>query len=134
MKLSMNRHLSLLMSLAEDVDGHRSRHASAILYRNRLIALGTNRLKSHPFQTRYQTRPNAIYLHAEVAAIRRAIQHLTPKELTRSTLISVRVKYDHQLRPRWGMSKPCEGCQRAIAEFGIRNVFFTTETQTLCQL
>ena len=27
----------------------------------------------------------------------------------------------------WGMSKPCEGCQRAILEFGIKKIFYTTD-------
>jgi deoxycytidylate deaminase len=125
------RHLPLLTALAETADDHRSRHAAAIIYRNRIIALGTNHFKTHPFQIKYRRRPDAIYLHAEVAAIKRAIWHLSEKEMRRAILISVRIKYDNQLNPRLGISKPCEGCQRAIAEFGIRHVYYTTENQEI---
>lgn len=128
------RHLPLLKTLAETADDHRSRHAAAVLYRNRIISLGTNHFKTHPFQIKYRRRPDAIYLHAEVAAIKRAIRQLSEKELKRAILISVRIKYDNQLTPRLGMSKPCEGCQRAIAEFGIRQVYYTTENQEIAML
>lgn len=128
------KYLPLLKSLAETADDHRSRHAAAIIYRNRIVALGTNHFKTHPFQIKYRRTPDAIYLHAEVAAIKRAIRHLSEKELRRSILISVRVKYDHHLRPRFGMSKPCEGCQRAIAEFGIHRVYYTTEDERILTL
>ena len=128
------KHLTLLKALAETADDHRSRHAAAIVYRNRIVALGTNHFKTHPFQVKYRRRPDAIYLHAEVAAIKRAIRHLSEKELRRSALISVRVKYTNDLVPRLGMSKPCEGCQRAIAEFGIRDVYYTTEDERIVTL
>jgi len=130
----VNKYLPLLKTLAETADDHRSRHAAAIIYRNRIISVGTNHLKTHPFQIKYRRRPDAIYLHAEVAAIKRAIRHLSEKELKRSTLVSVRVKYDHNMNPRFGMSKPCEGCQRAIAEFGIRYVYYTAEDEKLATL
>lgn len=130
----ITRHLPLLKTLAETADDHRSRHAAAIIYRNRIVALGTNHFKTHPFQIKYRRRPGAIYLHAEVAAIKRAIWHLSEKELKRSVLISVRIKYDNNLVPRFGMSKPCDGCQRAIAEFGIRHVYYTTENQEIATL
>lgn len=128
------RHLPLLKTLAETADDHRSRHAAAIIYRNRIVALGTNHFKTHPFQIKYRRTPDAIYLHAEVAAIKRATRHLSEKEMRRAVLISVRVKYDHDLTPRFGMSKPCEGCQRAIVEFGIRQVYYTTESQEIVML
>jgi deoxycytidylate deaminase len=128
------RHMPMLKALAETADDHRSRHAAAIVYRNRIVAVGTNHFKTHPFQIKYRRRPDAIYLHAEVAAIKRAIWHLSEKELKRSMLISVRIKYDNRLNPRLGMSKPCEGCQKAIAEFGIRHVYYTTETQEIVTL
>lgn len=128
------RYLSLLRSVAETVDSHRSRHAAAIIYRHRIVSLGTNHMKTHPFQTKYQRRPDSIYLHAEVSAIKRATHYLSERELTRSVLISVRVKYDNALNPQWGMSKPCEGCQRAIAEFGIRSVWYSTDLQELVSL
>lgn len=128
------RHLPFLKALAETADDHRSRHAAAIIYRNRIVALGTNHFKTHPFQIKYRRTPDAIYLHAEVAAIKRAIRQLSEKELKRAVLVSVRVKYDHGLQPRFGMSKPCEGCQRAIVEFGIRRVYYTTENEELVLL
>jgi len=128
------RHMPMLKALAETADDHRSRHAAAIVYRNRIVAVGTNHFKTHPFQIKYRRRPDAIYLHAEVAAIKRAIWHLSEKELKRSMLISVRIKYDNRLNPRLGMPKPCEGCQKAIAEFGIRHVYYTTETQEIVTL
>ena len=70
-----------------------------------------------------------VYLHAETDTIRTALRHLTDKQLAKSTLYVCRIK--HQDGPgtplTWGLSKPCPGCQRAIATFDIKNVVYSDE-------
>jgi len=41
----------------------------------------------------------------------------------------MRVKFEDTNAKKFvrGMSKPCEGCARAIAQFGIKKVYYTTE-------
>ena len=125
--------LNTLSLIAEDVDASqtssRARLAAALVYRNKIIAIGTNQKKSHPFQKKYGKNEDAIFLHAETNTILGALRYLTLKQISKSTLYICRIK--HEDGPGspiiWGLSKPCIGCQRAIATFDIRNVIYSEE-------
>jgi tRNA(Arg) A34 adenosine deaminase TadA len=98
------------------------RLAAAIVYKNKVVAHGVPSYKSSPFQKKYAADEHKIFLHAEIAAIKNALRCLSVDELKHASLYVCRVKNDG-----WGNSKPCLGCQRAIAEFGIKRVIYTSE-------
>lgn len=110
-----------------------ARLAAAIVYKNDIISLGINQRKTHPFQRRFAKHEMAIFLHAEIDAIKNALKHITIEELSKSKLYISRVKYDDSERNptpdklRRGLARPCAGCARAIATFNIQHVCFTTE-------
>ena len=97
--------------------------AAAISYKNRTVSYGTSSYKTSPFQKKYASTEHRIFLHAEIATIKSALRSLDLNELKKSTLFICRVKANGD----WGVSKPCEGCQRAIAEFEIANVYYTVD-------
>lgn len=112
-----------LVSLAQKTERvANARLAACIVYKNEIIATGTNQKKTHPFQKKYAKNKDAIYLHAETDAIKNALKHLTVHEMAKAQLVVCRVKQDHS----FGLAKPCEGCMRAIATFGIKEVYYTT--------
>ena len=125
--------MDLLAVVAESVDRNTTssgaRLAAAVVYKNQVITVGINRKKSHPFQARYSKNEDAIYLHAETDTIRAALRYLSEKQLSKSTLYVCRVKHEDGLDSPviWGLSKPCVGCQRAIATFDIKNVVYSEE-------
>lgn len=120
----MNRHdkrLHDLLTVAHDMsDFDKHKHAAAIYIGNKMISFGVNQLKSHPLQKKFGTNGDAIYLHAEVDAIRNALKRVNVYDLRNATLYVTKSKQGVA-----GMSKPCVGCQRAIMHFGIKNVFWT---------
>jgi hypothetical protein len=91
--------------------------------------MGFNKKKSHPFQRKFSKHEEAIYLHAEIDAIKNALKNVDAETISKSTLYIMRVKYEDMNAKRFvrGLSKPCEGCSRAIAQFGIKKVYYTTE-------
>ncbi len=107
----------------------RARLAAAIVVKNDIISVGHNRLKSHPFQARFGSNSDAIYLHAEIDAILSALRIINPEELSKAELYVARVKYADHHRNGFtlGLSKPCIGCQRAIQEFGIKRVIYSLD-------
>lgn len=117
----------ILASMAMNSDHHRSKHSAVIVYKNDVISLACNKSKSHPFQKRYSKASEAIFLHAEVAAIHNALKRVSLKELSKSTMYVCRVRINKENRPFFSYSKPCDGCMRAIAEFDIKNVLYTNE-------
>ena len=106
-----------------------ARIAAALVYKNRVVAFGHNRYKSHPLQKRYAKNENSIYLHAEIDALARGI---ILANTSNWCLYIVRAKYN---RPNgrlvYGLARPCIGCMRAIVAFGINRVCYSTDNQTM---
>lgn len=119
---------NILLSMAMNSDHHRSKHSAVIVYKNDVISLACNKSKSHPFQKRYSKASEAIFLHAEVAAIHNALKRVSLKELSKSTMYVCRVRINKENKSFFSYSKPCDGCMRAIAEFDIKNVMYTDES------
>ena len=130
-------HLKVMDSLAkiaEDLDKNMNRSgarlASAIVFKNQVVSYGVNQNKSHPFHSQFSDHGDAIFLHAETDAIKNALKRIDENELSKATLYICRVKYDKAGKNKsmtWGLSKPCVGCQRAIATFGIGDVIYSAE-------
>ena len=107
----------------------RQRLAALLVYKNEVISIGINKTKSHPFQRKVAKHDDAIYLHAEVDCIKNALRQYDEEIIAKSTLYVLRMKRpENDLKTFMrGLSKPCEGCQRAIAAFGIKTVYYTTD-------
>jgi len=119
------RDLTSVAAATPKVANHRL--AAAIVSKGKIISIGSSSYKSSPFQKKYAADEHKIFLHAEISAIKKALRSLTVDELKATSLYVCRVK-----SRGWGNSKPCIGCQRAIVEFGIKNVWYTTESGLKC--
>ena len=91
----------------------------------------TYKNKTHPFQKKFSTNSDAIFLHAETDAIYNATRKYETSVIAKSKLYISRVKYFDSDKKYFvqGLSKPCAGCQRAIANFNIKHVCFTKDTE-----
>lgn len=131
MTIIEKRHLKtlkILKDVADDVDPvGNACHASAIVYKNDIISLGTNLRKSHPIQAQYGKNEEAIFLHAELNAIMKANKLVDDSLFSKCTLYVVRTKADKS----FGDSKPCEGCAGAISRFGFKNVIWSNDNSKL---
>ena len=96
------------------------RRVGCLLFRkSRLVVSASNMEgKTHPFQSRLSCKAGEPYrrsLHAEIRALLKA------KEFC-DTLVVGRLDKSGKFR----LSKPCRVCQLAIAEYGVKNVYFST--------
>lgn len=121
--------LDTLAKVAAANDGSNIRFAAAIVRGNKIVSVGFNHMKSHPLQAKYCKNEHAIFLHAEIAAIKNALKELSVEDLSKTDLYITRVKKPKSFSKKfvWGLARPCCGCQRAIEEFGIRGVVYTTD-------
>jgi len=105
---------------------HNARVAAAVVYKRKLVAIGTNNGRSDPWQLRFSSGPDNIWLHAEIQAIKRAHTRLGAKKLAKSSLYVCRLieSPDKKTFSR-ALAKPCKGCQSAIDTFGLRRVTYT---------
>lgn len=89
--------------------------------RGRLLAVGKNSyVRTHRLQAEYGKRsgkPNAIFLHAELAALLKA---RAKGELVHKLVV---MRFDVDGNPK--LSKPCPSCQLAIADWGVKIVEHT---------
>lgn len=106
----------------------RSRIAALLVHRNEIIAVGYNKMKSHPMAKRFQKHEEALYLHAEIDCIKNALRIVDVDYLSKCTMYVLRVKHPENDNKKFirGMAKPCCGCAMAIETFGIKKVYFTT--------
>ena len=121
--------LHTLAKIAEANDDSNISFAAAIVYRNKIVSIGFNHNKSHPFQAKYAKNEMAIFLHAEVHAIKNALREIDVDELSKCDIYITRVKRKKAGDKHfiWGLSKPCPGCERAIAEFGLKRTIYTCD-------
>lgn len=121
--------LFTLQKVASANPSYNAKVAAAIVRNNKIVAIGINSMKSHPMAARFSKNDQAIFLHAEVAAIKNALREVEVEDLEKMELYICRVKKPKPFSKKWvwGLAKPCIGCQRAIAEFGLKRVVYTTD-------
>lgn len=107
----------------------KSKLASCLVLRNEVISIGFNSDKSHPIQKKFSRNSESIFKHAEIDCIINALKHIEKDELQKATLYIYRVKKQNKEDRSWvdGLSKPCNGCCKAIEHFGIKKVVFSTD-------
>ena len=85
--------------------------------RGRLLSIGRNSyVKTHSLQAKFAKqagRPQAIYVHAEIAAISSCRKEIHTLKVFRFNSKGERVT-----------AKPCSICELAIAEFGVKKVIY----------
>jgi tRNA(Arg) A34 adenosine deaminase TadA len=118
--------ISILKKISQDIEcvGNQTL-AACVVKRNKIISFGHNKNKTHPLQNKFNKHPQAIYLHAEIDAIKNALKRASVEDLVGSTLYIVRTKKDGSE----GLAKPCSGCMQAIESFNIGKVIYTTNAQ-----
>lgn len=95
----------------------RCHHIAGIWLGRRLVSVGYNQRKTHPLQAKHGKNSWALYLHAEVDAIKNFLKTQSVSDLRRAKMIVIRDDMSN--------SEPCVGCKRAIANFEIRKVEWT---------
>lgn len=124
------RFIAFTESAAHDADRvFRVRIAALIVYKNYPLVIGYNTFKSHPLQKQYGKHDEAIYLHAEIDAIRKALNLISAAELTQCSLYIIRVTANYGSKAN---AKPCVGshgggCDMAIRAFGFKETIYSID-------
>lgn len=101
----------------------RCRHLTFICKRNKIIAIGQNSYsKSHPLSNKFNHLNNC--RHSEVSAIVNFPYSIG--DINRFDIYNVRVNKKGELR----LSRPCGNCQSLLNHFNIREIYYSTDSQT----
>ena len=116
----MKKDIRILTSLSNKVSdyasGHRCRHVAAVVRKSKIIAMGYNSMKTSPAVLAVSKNADKTCIHAEMDALRRA------GDVRGLDLYIVRVDRNGERNN----SKPCEVCQVAIDNAGLKRVIYTT--------
>ncbi len=125
--MNLERIQTHLFKIAEAIEPvNNARLAAALVHKNRIIAYGFNKKVSHPFQVKFASHPDKIYLHAEISCIKNALRHVDVDFLKRCTMYVLRIKKSGKYFVH-GLAKPCKGCQLALDTFGISKIIYTED-------
>ncbi len=119
-------YLEQAFNIAQDIEPFaKVRIVAFLVYKDRVIGTATNRNKSHPITIRYGRNKEAIYPHAEVAAINRAKKRFSG-DWRKTTLYIARARIVHG-KWSYGLVKPCLGCWKALRDLEIGTVIWTKD-------
>lgn len=132
--------MSNLFSLCQDLHNEPNstrlpggaRMVAALYVKNELVSIGWNQRKTSPFQAQFGKNQEAIYLHAELHAIKSALRTWSEADLIRAktTLFICRAKRTHRAGPFIrGLAKPCSGCMGALGKdwYKIKTVVYSLD-------
>lgn len=125
----MSVHIEYMKSIAEDMTPVSSARICAVVLdrKGNVLSVGVNQAKSHPMQAQYGKNEHAIYLHAEIDAIKNALKKIGRNSLRQCTMLICRRKFNENGEFIYGLAKPCDGCVKAIQDFGIKEVIYTLD-------
>lgn len=108
------RFFELAKKLARKSDHKAHPLGSVLVYKNRVVSVGFNKLRTNP-----NSNTNFKTTHAEFDAV-------FGNDLS-TTKGSVLYVWRSKKNGEPGMSKPCQFCQQLIKAAGIKGVFYSTE-------
>lgn len=118
---------AISVALAGTGVGGRNHHAyriGAVIVKGKtVVAARSNSYRENRY---LRSWPKYIYMHAELAAI----SSRGMEACDGTSLYVARVRRDGSL----GMAKPCEHCQKLIAQVGIKRVYYTSADGNFIQL
>lgn len=132
--MNFKKIVELSYALLPTHGDYRCRHASFIIYKDKIMSIGINNPnKTHPKNLKfgYRNKRNEpinqiIGIHSELAAVikfgRQTLQDLD--------IVNTRIDRNNMLV----LAKPCIGCQDMLKQLGINRIFFSNNQSKFEQL
>ena len=118
------RYFEVAKAVAKTSEYPRIKIGCCIVKKNKILAVGTNMVKSHPMQKRYNRFRSIASncLHHNIHAELDAILKVTNKEsLVGASIYLYRENRFGNLR----ICRPCAACMELIRDRGIKHIYFT---------
>lgn len=120
--------------IAETSDFATFHMGCVIVYKKHIIGAASNSDKTHPMQAAYnqyrkfhKTKNGVKHsVHAEIAALN-SIPYTVGKDVDWSKVKVYIFRIAPGLPGKFGLAKPCPGCERALRDLGIKHIYYTGE-------
>lgn len=132
-----NRFIEKAITIAKSMEFpiFGTRVAAIIVFKNKIISYANNQQRSDPFQRRFSHNINKIFVHAEISAIKKALNVINIETLKKCSIYTARVGYNRPISKKtYGdliilPAFPCKICLSAIVEFGLKEIISTKKNE-----
>lgn len=125
--MNIDKFFTLAKNASTFSDFERIKIGSVLVYKNKVISVGWNMKKSHPYQKilnkygKYNQDKIHNYLHSEINCL------LNIKDLNVNWIkVSIFI-YREDKNGNLAMCKPCSSCIKALKEKGVKKIFYTDQ-------
>lgn len=122
-----NRVLELARTICPLNFERRTSHVAFLVKKNKIVQIGINLAKSHPITKNYKYQDHQ---HTGVHAELNVCIKSGKEDLSKYKLVVIRINRHNQTTN----SKPCIGCQGVIKQFGVGQVWYSTDNGNFEQL
>lgn len=128
------KYFDMARKVAESSDFKNFKLGCVIVHKNKVISTGYNSKKTSPVQKKYNKyrhfnhsdKPVNHSLHAEISALINIPKCVDVNLDYRQVSVYIyRISTGKRLNQ--GLSRPCEGCLRALRDKGVRTILYTTD-------
>lgn len=133
--MNTERYFDLAKNASTFSDYNKVHIGCVIVYKKQVIGIGWNTKKTNPIQKyynqfrtteddirEYDINSHTNSLHAEMMAILNATRTFKG-DLSKCSIFVYRELKNGNL----GIAKPCKACSQMLQDFGIKNIYYTTE-------
>lgn len=128
--MNINKFFTLAKNASTFSDYENIKIGSVLVYKNKVISVGYNTKKSHPYQKilnkyrnqngrEFDINKRHNYLHSEINCL------LNVKDSNINWSKAYIFIYREDKNGNITMSKPCKGCEYSLKSKGIKKVFYT---------
>jgi len=108
---------------------HRCRHFSFIMDGNRILSIGFNKSKTHPYNLKFNyvnKQKNKISEIIGTHSEMNAVLKYGKQNCKNLVLINTRINRNNEL----DYSKPCNGCLHMISSLGFKKIYYSNREKT----
>lgn len=113
-----SRVLTIAGSLCPTSKEMRSSHIAFLIRKGKIVHIGWNKYKTHPYNLNHPYHDGTTYRHAELDVCFKSGKEY----LDGYSMVVIRINKLGIVRN----SLPCKGCQSVIKQFGIDDVWYST--------
>lgn len=93
------------------------RHGAVVTIGGRIVSVGINSDRYDARESQYEIDPNALAIHAEIAALKALGNEARGAKVYISRWMHKSYKT--------GLSRPCDNCYEALVEAGVKTIIYT---------
>lgn len=113
----IKRTVEIAYAMTPTIRELRTTHVSFLIKSGKIVHIGWNKKRTHPFNLQHPYHEGFVGLHSELDVCLKSGKD----DLSGYEIVVIRVNRNDKLT----MSKPCNGCASVLKQFGIKDIWYS---------